>query len=149
MRQALECCHKGWGVSVIIGVVGAGQEISTRPFQWVSGRVWKGTAFGGAKGRRDVPKILDWYMNGKIAIDELITHVVPLERINDAFDYMHKGESIRTVVTLRKMDPVWNSLRTFFRSKQGPELGNWRCGQTLGDRGWPPPPKPHRSEVEP
>jgi S-(hydroxymethyl)glutathione dehydrogenase/alcohol dehydrogenase len=99
MRQALECCHKGWGVSVIIGVAGAGQEISTRPFQLVTGRVWKGTAFGGAKGRRDVPKIVDWYMNGKIAIDELITHVVPLERINDAFDYMHKGESIRTVVT--------------------------------------------------
>jgi len=99
MRQALECCHKGWGVSVIIGVAGAGQEISTRPFQLVTGRVWKGTAFGGAKGRRDVPKIVDWYMNGKIAIDELITHVVPLEQINDAFDYMHKGESIRTVVT--------------------------------------------------
>ncbi|MFQ3613351.1 MAG: S-(hydroxymethyl)glutathione dehydrogenase/class III alcohol dehydrogenase [Cyanobacteriota bacterium] len=99
MRQALECCHKGWGVSVIIGVAGAGQEISTRPFQLVTGRVWKGTAFGGAKGRRDVPKIVDWYMNGKIAIDEMITHVVPLERINDAFDYMHKGESIRTVVT--------------------------------------------------
>lgn len=99
MRQALECCHKGWGVSVIIGVAGAGQEISTRPFQLVTGRVWKGTAFGGAKGRRDVPKIVDWYMNGKIAIDEMITHVVPLEHINDAFDYMHKGESIRTVVT--------------------------------------------------
>jgi S-(hydroxymethyl)glutathione dehydrogenase/alcohol dehydrogenase len=99
MRQALECCHKGWGESVIIGVAGAGQEISTRPFQLVTGRVWRGSAFGGAKGRRDVPKIVDWYMEGKIQIDSLITHIVPLERINDAFDYMHKGESIRTVVT--------------------------------------------------
>lgn len=99
MRQALECCHKGWGTSVVIGVAGAGEEISTRPFQLVTGRVWKGTAFGGAKGRRDVPKIVDWYMNGKIDIDRLISHVVPLERINDAFDYMHKGEAIRTVVT--------------------------------------------------
>ncbi len=99
MRQALECCHKGWGESVIIGVAGAGQEISTRPFQLVTGRVWRGSAFGGAKGRRDVPKIVDWYMDGKIQIDPLITHVVPLERINDAFDFMHRGESIRTVVT--------------------------------------------------
>ena len=98
MRQALECCHKGWGVSVIIGVAGAGQEIKTRPFQLVTGRVWKGTAFGGAKGRRDVPKIVDWYMEGKINIDDLITHVMPLERINDGFDLMHKGESIRSVV---------------------------------------------------
>ncbi|MGL4499755.1 MAG: S-(hydroxymethyl)glutathione dehydrogenase/class III alcohol dehydrogenase [Planktothrix sp.] len=99
MRQALECCHKGWGVSVIIGVAGAGEEISTRPFQLVTGRVWKGTAFGGAKSRTDVPKIVDWYMEGKINIDDLITHVMPIEKINEAFDLMHKGESIRTVVT--------------------------------------------------
>ena len=99
MRQALECCHKGWGVSVIIGVAGAGEEISTRPFQLVTGRVWKGSAFGGARGRTDVPKIVDWYMEGKINIDDLITHVMPLEQINDAFDLMHKGESIRSVVT--------------------------------------------------
>ncbi|MDF5721921.1 MAG: S-(hydroxymethyl)glutathione dehydrogenase/class III alcohol dehydrogenase [Rhizonema sp. PD37] len=99
MRQALECCHKGWGVSVIIGVAGAGEEISTRPFQLVTGRVWKGSAFGGARGRTDVPKIVDWYMEGKINIDDLITHVMPIERINDAFDLMHKGESIRCVVT--------------------------------------------------
>ena len=99
MRQALECCHKGWGESVIIGVAGAGQEIATRPFQLVTGRVWKGSAFGGAKGRTDVPKIVDWYMNGKIAIDDLITHVMPIEDINKAFDLMHHGESIRTVVT--------------------------------------------------
>ena len=100
MRQALECCHKGWGVSVIIGVAGAGQEISTRPFQLVTGRVWKGTAFGGAKGRTDVPKIVDWYMNGKIDIDSLVTHTMPLDQINDAFDLMHRGESIRSVITL-------------------------------------------------
>jgi S-(hydroxymethyl)glutathione dehydrogenase / alcohol dehydrogenase len=99
MRQALECCHKGWGVSVIIGVAAAGQEISTRPFQLVTGRVWKGTAFGGAKSRRDVPKIVDWYMDGKINIDDLITNVMPIERINDAFDIMRKGEGIRSVVT--------------------------------------------------
>ncbi len=99
MRQALECCHKGWGVSVIIGVAAAGQEICTRPFQLVTGRVWKGSAFGGARGRTDVPKIVDWYMEGKISIDDLITHTMPLERINDAFDLMHKGESIRSVVT--------------------------------------------------
>ncbi len=99
MRQALECCHKGWGVSVIIGVAGAGEEIRTRPFQLVTGRVWKGTAFGGARGRTDVPKIVDWYMEGKINIDDLITHVMPLEKINQAFDLMHKGESIRSVVT--------------------------------------------------
>ncbi len=99
MRQALECCHRGWGVSVIIGVAGAGQEIKTRPFQLVTGRVWKGTAFGGARGRTDVPKIVDWYMDKKIHIDELITHVMPVERINEAFDLMHRGESIRTVVT--------------------------------------------------
>ena len=98
MRQALECCHKGWGVSVIIGVAGAGQEISTRPFQLVTGRVWKGTAFGGARGRTDVPKIVDWYMEGRIDIDDLITHQLPLERINEAFDLMHAGASIRTVV---------------------------------------------------
>jgi S-(hydroxymethyl)glutathione dehydrogenase/alcohol dehydrogenase len=98
MRQALECCHRGWGVSVIIGVAGAGQEIGTRPFQLVTGRVWKGTAFGGARGRTDVPKIVDWYMSGKIDIDALITHKLPLERINEAFDLMHEGKSIRTVV---------------------------------------------------
>jgi len=99
MRQALECCHKGWGESVIIGVAGAGQEISTRPFQLVTGRVWRGSAFGGAKGRTDVPKIVDWYMNGKINIDDLITHTMPLSEINRAFDLMHAGESIRSVVT--------------------------------------------------
>ena len=98
MRQALECCHRGWGVSVIIGVAGAGQEISTRPFQLVTGRVWKGSAFGGAKGRTQVPKIVDWYMEGKINIDDLITHTMPLEDINRAFDLMHEGESIRSVV---------------------------------------------------
>jgi S-(hydroxymethyl)glutathione dehydrogenase/alcohol dehydrogenase len=98
MRQALECCHKGWGESTIIGVAGAGQEISTRPFQLVTGRVWRGTAFGGAKGRTDVPKIVDWYMDGKINIDDLITHTMPLDKINDAFDLMHSGKSIRSVV---------------------------------------------------
>lgn len=99
MRQALECCHKGWGVCTIIGVAGAGQEISTRPFQLVTGRVWKGSAFGGARGRTDVPKIVDWYMDKKINIDDLITHVMPIEKINDAFDLMHAGKSIRSVVT--------------------------------------------------
>jgi S-(hydroxymethyl)glutathione dehydrogenase/alcohol dehydrogenase len=98
MRQALECCHRGWGESIIIGVAGAGQEIATRPFQLVTGRVWRGTAFGGARGRTDVPRIVDWYMDGKIAIDPLITHKLPLERINEAFDLMHSGESIRSVV---------------------------------------------------
>jgi S-(hydroxymethyl)glutathione dehydrogenase/alcohol dehydrogenase len=99
MRQALECCHRGWGVSVIVGVAGAGQEIKTRPFQLVTGREWKGTAFGGARGRTDVPKIVDWYMEGKIDIDSLITHVMPIEQINTAFDLMHEGSSIRSVVT--------------------------------------------------
>jgi S-(hydroxymethyl)glutathione dehydrogenase/alcohol dehydrogenase len=99
MRQALECCHKGWGESTIIGVAGAGQEISTRPFQLVTGRVWRGTAFGGAKGRTEVPRIVDWYMEGKINIDDLITHTLPLDEINSAFDLMHEGKSIRTVVT--------------------------------------------------
>jgi len=98
MRQALECCHKGWGESYIIGVAGAGQEISTRPFQLVTGRSWRGTAFGGARGRTDVPKIVDWYMDNKINIDDLITHTMPLEDINKAFDLMHSGESIRSVV---------------------------------------------------
>ena len=98
MRQALECAHKGWGESVIIGVAPAGAEISTRPFQLVTGRVWRGTAFGGAKGRTDVPKIVDWYMDGKINIDDLITHTMPLEDINDAFHLMHEGKSIRSVV---------------------------------------------------
>jgi S-(hydroxymethyl)glutathione dehydrogenase/alcohol dehydrogenase len=99
MRQAIECCHRGWGVSVIIGVAGGGQEIKTRPFQLITGRVWKGTAFGGARGRTDVPRIVDWYMDKKINIDDLITHVMPLEKINDAFDLMNRGESIRSVVT--------------------------------------------------
>jgi len=98
MRQALECCHRGWGQSIIVGVAGAGQEISTRPFQLVTGRVWKGTAFGGARGRTDVPKIVDWYMDGKINIDDLITHTLPLEDINKGFDLMHEGKSIRSVV---------------------------------------------------
>jgi S-(hydroxymethyl)glutathione dehydrogenase/alcohol dehydrogenase len=99
MRQALECCHKGWGTSIIIGVAGAGEEIATRPFQLVTGRVWKGTAFGGARGRTDVPKIVDWYMEKKIVVDELITHTLPLASINEAFSLMHGGDSIRTVVT--------------------------------------------------
>lgn len=99
MRQALECCHKGWGVCTIIGVAGAGEEISTRPVQLVTGRVWKGSAFGGARGRTDVPKIVDWYMDGKINIDDLITHTLPIEQINDAFHLMHEGNSIRTVLT--------------------------------------------------
>ena len=98
MRQALECCHKGWGESYIIGVAGAGQEIATRPFQLVTGRSWRGTAFGGARGRTDVPRIVDWYMNGKIEIDPLITHTMPLEDINNAFDLMHEGVSIWSVV---------------------------------------------------
>lgn len=98
MRQALECCHKGWGESIIIGVAGSGQEISTRPFQLVVGRVWRGTAFGGAKGRTDVPKIVDWYMEGKINIDDLITHTLTLDDINEGFDLMHAGKSIRSVV---------------------------------------------------
>lgn len=99
MRQALECCHKGWGKSTIIGVAGAGQEISTRPFQLVTGRVWQGSAFGGARGRTDVPRIVDWYMEGKINIDDLITHVMPVDKINEAFDLMKAGTSIRSVVT--------------------------------------------------
>ena len=103
MRQALECCHKGWGVSVIVGVAGAGQEISTRPFQLVTGRVWKGTAFGGAKGRTDVPKIVDWYMDGKIDIDPLVTHRMPLAQINEAFDLMHEGKSIRSIITFDQL----------------------------------------------
>jgi S-(hydroxymethyl)glutathione dehydrogenase/alcohol dehydrogenase len=98
MRQALECCHRGWGESVIIGVAGAGQEISTRPFQLVTGRVWRGTAFGGARGRTDVPKIVDWYMEGRLDIDSLITHTLKLDDINKGFDLMHAGESIRSVV---------------------------------------------------
>ncbi len=98
MRQALECCHKGWGQSIIVGVAAAGQEIATRPFQLVTGRVWKGSAFGGARGRTDVPKIVDWYMDGKLNIDDLITHRLPLERINEGFDLMKQGESIRSVV---------------------------------------------------
>jgi S-(hydroxymethyl)glutathione dehydrogenase/alcohol dehydrogenase len=99
MRQALECCHRGWGVSVIIGVAGAGQEIATRPFQLVTGRTWKGTAFGGARGRTDVPRIVDWYMDGKINIDDLVTHVMPHAQINEGFELMRRGESIRAVLT--------------------------------------------------
>jgi S-(hydroxymethyl)glutathione dehydrogenase/alcohol dehydrogenase len=99
MRQALECCQRGWGTSVIIGVAGAGEEIATRPFQLVTGRTWRGTAFGGARGRRDVPRIVDWYMERRINIDDLITHILPLDRINEAFDLMHAGKSIRSVVT--------------------------------------------------
>jgi S-(hydroxymethyl)glutathione dehydrogenase/alcohol dehydrogenase len=99
MRQALECCHRGWGVSVIVGVAGAGQEIATRPFQLVTGRTWKGTAFGGVRGRTQVPQIVDWYMDGKIDIDSLITHVLPHAQINEGFDLMRRGESIRTVLT--------------------------------------------------
>jgi S-(hydroxymethyl)glutathione dehydrogenase/alcohol dehydrogenase len=99
MREALECCQRGWGTSVIIGVAGAGEEIATRPFQLVTGRTWKGTAFGGARGRRDVPRIVDWYMDRRINIDDLITHTLPLDRINEAFDLMHAGKSIRSVVT--------------------------------------------------
>jgi S-(hydroxymethyl)glutathione dehydrogenase/alcohol dehydrogenase len=99
MRQALECCHRGWGVSVIVGVAGAGQEIATRPFQRVTGRTWKGTAFGGVRGRTQVPQIVDWYMDGKIDIDSLITHVLPHAQINEGFDLMRRGESIRTVLT--------------------------------------------------
>jgi S-(hydroxymethyl)glutathione dehydrogenase/alcohol dehydrogenase len=99
MRSALECCHRGWGESIIIGVAGAGQEIKTRPFQLVTGRVWKGSAFGGARGRTDVPKIVDWYMDGKIDIDSLITDVMPLKDIEKGFDLMHEGKSIRSVVT--------------------------------------------------
>ncbi|MBV8440435.1 MAG: zinc-binding dehydrogenase, partial [Hyphomicrobiales bacterium] len=98
MRQALEACHRGWGQSIIIGVAGAGQEISTRPFQLVTGRVWKGTAFGGARGRTDVPKIVDWYMAGKIQIDPMITHTLKLKEINKGFELMHEGKSIRSVV---------------------------------------------------
>ena len=98
MRQALECCHKGWGESIIVGVAGAGEEIATRPFQLVTGRVWRGTAFGGARGRTDVPKIVDWYMDGKIEIDPLITHRLSIDEINKGFDLMHHGESIRGVV---------------------------------------------------
>lgn len=99
MRQALECCHKGWGVCTVVGVAGAGQEISARPFQLITGRVWKGSAFGGARGRSDVPKIVDWYMDGKINVDDLITQVLPVEQINQAFDFMRLGQSIRTVLT--------------------------------------------------
>jgi len=102
MRQALECTHKGWGTSVIIGVAGAGQEISTRPFQLVTGRSWRGTAFGGARGRTDVPRIVDWYMEGRINIDDLITHTMPLEKINHGFELMHEGKSIRSVVLYDK-----------------------------------------------
>ena len=102
MRQALECCHKGWGESCIVGVAGAGKQITTRPFQLVTGRSWRGTAFGGARGRTDVPRIVDWYMDGKINIDDLITHKMPLEDINKAFDLMHSGESIRSVLSFKR-----------------------------------------------
>jgi S-(hydroxymethyl)glutathione dehydrogenase/alcohol dehydrogenase len=99
MTQALGCCHKGWGTSIIIGVAGAGEEISTRPFMLVTGRVWKGSAFGGARGRTDVPKVVDWYMSGKILVDELVTHKLPIERVNEAFDMLHQGRPIRTVLS--------------------------------------------------
>jgi S-(hydroxymethyl)glutathione dehydrogenase/alcohol dehydrogenase len=99
MRQALECCHKGWGESVIIGVAGSGEEISTRPFQLVTGRVWRGSAFGGCKGRTDVPTLVDWYMDGRLEVDSFVTHTMPLEKINDAFELMHEGASIRSVIT--------------------------------------------------
>ncbi len=99
MRAALECCHKGWGESVIIGVAGAGQEISTRPFQLVTGRVWRGTAFGGVRGRSELPGMVDEYLQGKIKVDEMVTHTMPLEEINTAFDLMHEGKSIRSVIT--------------------------------------------------
>ena len=118
MRQALECCHKGWGESIIIGVAGAGQEISTRPFQLVTGRVWRGSAFGGARGRTDVPQIVDWYMDGKINIDDLITHTMPLDDINKAFHLMHEGESIRSVVVLL-MSVTAISETACFSGKQG------------------------------
>jgi len=98
MRQALECCHKGWGESVIIGVAGAGEEISTRPFQLVTGRVWRGTAFGGVKGRSQLPGYVEKYLSGEIKVDPMITHTLPLDRINEAFDLMHQGKSIRTVI---------------------------------------------------
>jgi S-(hydroxymethyl)glutathione dehydrogenase / alcohol dehydrogenase len=98
MRMAPECCHRGWGESIIIGVADAGKEISTRPFQLVTGRVWKGSAFGGVRGRTEVPKIVDWYMDGRIEIDPMITHVLTLDRINEAFDLMARGESIRSVI---------------------------------------------------
>jgi S-(hydroxymethyl)glutathione dehydrogenase/alcohol dehydrogenase len=98
MRAALECCHKGWGVSTIIGVAGAGEEIKTRPFQLVTGRVWKGSAFGGVKGRSQLPQYVDKYMNGEIKVDEMITYTMPLEKINEAFDLMHEGKSIRSVI---------------------------------------------------
>ncbi|MNI64087.1 S-(hydroxymethyl)glutathione dehydrogenase [compost metagenome] len=98
MRQSLECCHKGWGQSILIGVAAAGEEISTRPFQLVTGREWKGSAFGGARGRTDVPKIVDWYMENRISIDDMITHRLTLEQINDGFDLMKRGESIRSVI---------------------------------------------------
>jgi S-(hydroxymethyl)glutathione dehydrogenase/alcohol dehydrogenase len=98
MRTALEACHRGWGQSIIIGVAEAGREIATRPFQLVTGRVWKGSAFGGARGRTDTPRVVEWYMDGKIQIDPMITHVLPLDRINEGFDLMHRGESIRSVV---------------------------------------------------
>src|SRR5207245_10995320 len=107
MRQALEACHRGWGQSIIIGVAPAGAGISTRPFQLVTGRVWKGTAFGGARGRTDVPKIVDWYMQGKIQIDPMITHVMPLAKINNAFELMKRGETIRVVVTFRYWCSRW------------------------------------------
>ena len=98
MRDALECTHRGWGQSIIIGVAPAGAVIETRPFQLVTGRVWKGTAFGGARGRTDVPQIVDWYMEGKVEIDSLITHILTLDDINKGFDMIHSGESIRSVV---------------------------------------------------
>ncbi len=128
MRQALECTHRGWGVSVIISVAGAGQEIKTRPFQLVTGRVWKGTAFGGVRGRTEVPGIVDWYMDGRIAIDPLITHKLPLDRINEAFDLMHAGESIRTVIEFE----IAILARASFRS-----FKSWGWSASLAHNIWP------------
>ena len=151
MRQALECCHRGWGESVIIGVAGAGQEIATRPFQLVTGRVWKGTAFGGARGRTDVPKIVDWYMDGKINIDDLITHTMPLDDINEAFDLMHEGKSIRSVVLLlidatrelssrQEVDAPWPSIHPAVDNGVKPAIAEVRgrhadckCSDEAGD----------------
>src|SRR5579871_5754475 len=134
MRQALECCHRGWGESIIIGVAGAGQEIKTRPFQLVTGRVWRGTAFGGARGRTDVPRIVDWYMNGKIDIDSLITHKLPLERINEAFELMHEGKSIRTVVETISEQRCFGGVQGFYRHPSSAVSGPMRFGVFVPDQ---------------
>ena len=131
MRTALECCHRGWGTSIIIGVAEAGKEIATRPFQLVTGRNWRGTAFGGAKGRTDVPKIVDWYMDGKIAIDPMITHMLKLEEINKGFDLMHAGESIRQ---RRDLLTVSELFRVMF-SQASASLAGWMLKQVQHDEG--------------